>query len=350
MKKIAIFQRDLGMGGIQKSLVNLLNVIDYKKYEVDLYLFSYDNFFKESLPNELNIIYLKPLPYISRFIFFSILKIFHPYKIDKKYDLAIDYNSYDQGCALACLSVDAKEYISWVHNDVLREKNNDIKYRILHFFFKSKFAFFTKYVCVSRGLIEPFKKVNSISHNHFVVIPNLVLSEEVINKSMEKTSFSVDKSKYNLVSVGRLVLQKGFDILIQDMKEIIKKRKDIHLYIIGDGNQRKKLEKMVKFEKLDSYITFLGSQSNPFQYETLMDGFVLESRYEGQGIAFLEAKVLGLDLIIPSHLKNYIDDVEFTDDVCKKILSLQKKKKKKYHSLEEYNSNIVKKINQLFQK
>ena len=198
-------------------------------------------------------------------------------------------------------------------------------------------------------MIEPFKKVNSISHNHFIVIPNLVLSEEVIDKSKEKVSFSVDDSKYNLVSVGRLVFQKGYDILIQDMKKITKKRKDIHLYIIGDGNQRKKLEKLVKNEKLDSYITFLGSQPNPFMYEALMDGFVLESRYEGQGIVFLEAKVLGLDLIIPSHLKKYIDDVEFTDDVCKKILSLKKKKKKEYYSLKDYNSDIIKKINQLFQ-
>ena len=102
-------------------------------------------------------------------------------------------------------------------------------------------------------------------------------------------------------------------------------------------------------DNLEDYITFLGGQSNPFKYEKLMDGFVIESRYEGQGIVILEAKILGLDLIIPSHLKNYIDDVEFTDDVCKKILSLKKKKNKNYHSLEEYNSNIIKKINQLFQ-
>ena len=38
MKKIAIFQTDLNFGGIQKSLINLLNNIDYKKYEIDLYL------------------------------------------------------------------------------------------------------------------------------------------------------------------------------------------------------------------------------------------------------------------------------------------------------------------------
>ena len=47
-----------------------------------------------------------------------------------------------------------------------------------------------------------------------------------------------------------------------------------------------------------------------------MDGFILESRYEGQGIVVLEAKVLGLDIIIPNRLSNYVTDVPFTDDIA----------------------------------
>lgn len=348
MKKIAIFQNDLSMGGIQKSLINLLNKIDYDKYEVDLYLFYKNDFLSDKLPSKLNIIYLKPMNYFCRFVFFSLLRKIKHYKIEKEYDLAIDYNSYDQACALACLNTNSKEHIMWVHNDVIRERKNDIKYRILRFFFKSKYKRYDKFVCVSNGLIEPFKKLNKIKHDNFEVIPNLVISDEIINKSKEKVDISIDENKYNLVSVGRFVIQKGFDILINDMKVITEKRKDIHLYIIGDGKQKKKLEKLVKNNNLESYITFLGSQKNPFKYETLMDGFVLESRYEGQGIVILEAKILGLDLIIPDRLKNYIDDVPFTDDVCSTIISLKKKKEKKIDRLESYNKNIIEKIDNLF--
>ncbi len=132
------------------------------------------------------------------------------------------------------------------------------------------------------------------------------------------------------------------------MKEITSKRDDIHLYLIGDGKLKNKLEKQVKNNNLENYITFLGSQSNPFKYEALMDGFVLESRYEGQGIVILEAKILGLDLIIPDRLKEYIEDVPFTDDVCSTIVSLKKNKNKKIDKLEEYNKNIIQKINKLF--
>ena len=347
MKKIAIFQNELSMGGIQKSLVNLLNELDYTKYDVDLYLFSQEMFFENQLPDKLKIIYLKKMPYVSRFVSFKILRKMKHYDIKKEYDIAIDYNGYDQACAIACLNTKAKKHIMWVHNDVSREYKNDIKYRTLRFFFKSKYPSFDQFVTVSKGLITPFKELNSIKHNNFTVIPNIVLSKEIIDKSKEKADLKVDTSKYNLVSVGRLVLQKGFDILIDDMKEVASKRNDIHLYIIGDGKQRKKLEKQVKKNKLENYITFLGSKSNPFKYEALMDGFVLESRYEGQGIVILEAKVLGLDLIIPDRLKDYIEDVPFTNNVCNTIVSL-KKKKKSTNKLDDYNKKIINKINKLF--
>lgn len=348
MKNIAIFQRDLGMGGIQKSLINLLNKIDYDKYNIDLYLFSRENFCEDKLPAKLNIIYLEPLPYMSRFISFKLLKKLRHYDITKSYDIAIDYNSYDPSCAIACIGTNAKEHIQWIHNDVARERKNDIKYRILRFYFKSKYVYYDRFVCVSKGLIEPFKQLNKIKKDNFAVIPNLVLSDEIISKSQETVDdLTIDSSKYNLVSVGRFVIQKGFDILIDDMKKIVSERKDIHLYIIGDGKLSKKLKNKVSSNKLDSYITFLGAKSNPFKYEELMDGFVLESRYEGQGIVFLEAKVLGLELIIPKRLENYIEDVPFTDDVCKTIIGLEKKEKKT-DRLEEYNKKIMESIYQLF--
>lgn len=54
-KKIAIFQYDLNVGGIQKSLLNLLNNIDVDKYQIDLFLFSNVNFFEKEIPSSINI-------------------------------------------------------------------------------------------------------------------------------------------------------------------------------------------------------------------------------------------------------------------------------------------------------
>ena len=74
MKRIAIFQVDLAVGGIQRSLINLLNSIDYSKLYVDLYLFTNDKFYEESLPKEVNITYLNKLNKINKIVPFSILK------------------------------------------------------------------------------------------------------------------------------------------------------------------------------------------------------------------------------------------------------------------------------------
>lgn len=347
MKKIAIFQRDLKAGGIQKSLINLLKNIDLDKYNIDLYLFDTEMFFEDSIPSKINVIYLKQQNYFMRFIPFGILKKIEKYNIEKEYDIVIDYNSYDPSCALAAVNTKTKKRIMWIHNDVIRERKNDIKYRILHFFFKSKFKYFDEFVGVSNGVIQPFKKLNKITNGIFHVIPNFIDSEEIIKKSNEKVDITVDNNKYNLVSVGRLVLQKGFDILIDDMKKIISKRKDIHLYIIGDGPKRKQIEKMIKKNNLESYITLLGAKTNPFKYEKLMDGFILESRYEGQGIVILEAKVLGLDLIIPNRLSEYVTDISFTDDICNSVINLKKKKEKKINKLVDYNNQILEKIYKL---
>ncbi len=348
MKKIAIFQRDLKAGGIQKSLINLLNNIDLNKYDIDLYLFDEEMFFEDKISKKINVIYLKPQNYFVRFIPFSLLKKTNKYNINKKYDISIDYNSYDQSCALASIKTDAKKHIMWIHNDVIRERKNDFRYRVAHFIFKSKFKYYDTFVGVSKGVIEPFKKLNKVNHGSFFVIPNFIDSDEIIKKSKEKVDIRVDNSKYNLISVGRLVVQKGFDILINDMKKIVSCKKDIHLYIIGDGYERKKLEKQIKKSKLENYITLLGSKSNPFKYESIMDGFILESRYEGQGIVILEAKVLGLDLIIPDRLRGYVEDIPFTDNVCNTVINIKKKKNKKIDRLENYNKKILEEIYKLF--
>lgn len=348
MRTIAIFQTDLKVGGIQKSLINMLKSIDLEKYSIDLYLFDEEKFFDEPILNKINVIYLKPKNNISKFIPFSFFYKICKYKINKQYDISIDYNSYNPSCALAAINTNANKHIIWIHNDVVRERKEDIKYRILRFFFKSKYKYFNTFVGVSDGVIEPFKTLNKIKDSSFYVIPNIIDSSEIVKKSKENIDIIVDESKYNLISVGRLVIQKGFDILIDDIKQVIKKRKDIHLYIVGDGIKGRSLKKKVKKNKLEDYITFLGSKSNPYKYESRMDGFVIESRYEGQGIVILEAKILGLDLIIPDRLNKYLSDVPFTSNVIESIISLKKKNIKNIDMLDDYNNNIIQKLYNLF--
>ena len=348
MKKVAIFSNDLSVGGIQKSLLNLLNNIDFAKYQVDLYLLKNKDFYQEKIPAKVKVYYLNFNAKFLKLIPFNILTFFYKYKGEKKnYDLAIDYDGYQSLTALNALKCNAKKRIMWIHSDWKKRYQNDKKFRLLFFFNKKKNIKFDKYVAVSEPVIIAFKEINKLKQIDYIVIPNIINTKEIFKKSSEKCKVKVDNKKYNLCSLGSMVYAKGFDILIDKIKELRKYRKDFHLYLIGDGPERNKLEQKVKKYNLEKYITFLGYQKNPYKYMNLMDGFILTSRYEGQGMAIWEAKALGLKVFITKNLEQYNEDIKGSENIIKDLKDATKKVKIK-SNLKEYNNKIIKKINKLF--
>ena len=346
MKKIAIFQTDLNYGGIQKSIINLLNIIDYDKYEVDLYLFSNKNIFINEVNKNVNVIVKKSLPYITRFVNFELLNKNYTNTIKKEYDVAIDFNSYSMDTALACVNLNAKKKVIWIHNDIEIKLREEGKYRILHHFFEKKYNYFDTYVAVSKGALDSFKKIHNYKSKYYLVIPNIINTSEIFNSINDINGVEVNSDVYNFCTVGRLTHQKGFDILLDNYKKIVDENSKFHLYIIGDGPKKKAIEKQINCLQLNKYISLLGARKDVYSIMNKMDGFILTSRYEGQGMVFLEAKSLGLDIVMPKHLEKYIDGINGTSDIVKSSLKL-KKHNKRYDDLKKYNNDIIKKINNL---
>lgn len=347
MKKIAIFQYDLGMGGIQKSLINLLTNIDKTNYEIDLYLFDKNNFFDKNL--DVNIIYLKKYLYFFRFIPFNLLKKITKKQVKKEYDIVIDFNSYSMECAVNAVKTKAKRKIIWCHNDLEKKYENDLKYRILWFFFKKKYDYFDEVVAVSEGAKESVIKKLNFKENDIKVIPNMIDTNEIIEKSKQDVDVIKNPNHYNLVTVGRICHQKGYDILIDLIKQT--NNKELDLYIIGDGEDYNKIKKQIEDYNL-SNIYLLGKTNNPFMYMKQMDGFILTSRYEGQGMVILEAKTLGLDIFIPNHLEKYVENIKGYTNLIPVLKSLNKdnRTQKQIDLLDEYNAEIVQKIYELLDK
>ena len=106
------------------------------------------------------------------------------------------------------------------------------------------------------------------------------------------------------------------------------------------------IQELINKNNLHSLITLLGYQSNPYPILKKMDAFILTSRYEGQGMVFLEAKCLDLDIIMPSHLEKYVEGIKGTNDIRKSLLSL-KKRQHTFNDLSDYNNEIIDKINNL---
>ncbi len=347
MKSIAIFTDNLHVGGIQKSIVNLLNNIDYKKYNIDLYLFDNHNFYE--VPKHVNVVYLKRPNKLCKFLFFNINKRIMKIRIlNKQYDVAIDFDSYQMYTALGALQTKAKNKVIWIHNDIPIKLKEEKKYRILHFFFKKKYQYFDTFCAVSEGALDSFKTLYGFKDKKYLVIPNYIDTIEIKNKMNEDCDIKVDKNKVNIVTVGRLSHQKGIDIMLKNIKKVLEQRDDFHLYIIGDGPLKKELTNLTTNLGLNNYVTFLGNQVNPFKYLKKMDLFYLSSRYEGQGMVLLEALAVGLDVLIPSHLEKYCSEVKGTKDIHSFLCDYKKKKYKKFNDLKAYNFKITTEIERLF--
>ena len=326
--KLAFFQYDLGMGGIQRSLLNLLQSGALGEAEIDVYYFQEGNFYpQQQNRNNVRFFLLQPLSRAARFIPFRLLwkTDAHYRSWEKTYDLAVDFSSYQPECALAALRCPARRHIMWIHNDVEQVYANEVKYRVLWQFFKDKLHRFDRFVGVSSGTAEPFRRLSGLSGARIDIMPNWIDVEAIRRQSREDAVIpGFSGENINLVTVGRLCHQKGLDLLLQDLQEARRTNPRLQLWIIGDGPDRQKLEQLTEKAQLETCVHFLGSQPNPFAMMKHMDGFVLNSRYEGQGMVLWEAKVLGLPLYFPKHLEKYNDGLTGVDSMSEALAQAEK--------------------------
>lgn len=345
-KRIAFFQNEFTVGGIQKSLLNLLSNFDYENYDVDLYLFDDNNYWESDLPKELNIIYQKPVSKLLSFVPFEVAKLFiNPkYKEGVTYDVAIDFNSYQNSCAVGAIKAPAKKRVMWIHNDVGIKLNDEWKYKLLWTLFKGKFKYYDQFIPVSEGLIEPFRKASKITDKKISAIMNYISIKEIREKLKEDPSdITVDPECTNLVALGRLCHQKGYDIMLDCFAEALKDRPDLRLYIIGDGEDRQALTEQIQRLGLGDKVTLLGNKQNPFCYMKLMDAFISTSRYEGQPLNIMEAMAVGLPLYCTKNLEKYAPGLNGYEDITSAIKTVTKTDKHP-DDLIEYNSTILSQV------
>lgn len=346
MKNIAIFQSDLDVGGIQKSLVNLLNSLDYSQVTVDLFLFSKPKI-KTSIPSKVNIIMLKPFSKWVRLLPFELLRRFRSKPVyDKVYDLSIDFNGYWPECALGAINLRSLNKVMWVHTDVKTRLTLNRRYRFIWWSSFSKLAHFNRFVAVSQGSAEAFLEVSKVGVP-VMVIPNILRPQTIHLLKNEMISLKLDHSCTNLVSVGRLTSHKGFDDVILSFNQAFKHRPDLRLYIVGDGPYRSKIQQLVTTLNLGSIVFLLGSSSNPFAIMNQMDAFVFASRYEGQALVLNEAQVLGLPILVTKNLEKFNVGVHGVEDLADAMIHF-KKQTKVPDDLKHYHLYIKDSLSELF--
>ena len=348
MYRIAIFQNDLGVGGIQKSVVNLVKNLDYGKVEAELFLCEDGGIFPGSLPPELKVHIIGHIPgrykYLPFDVAYSRAKLTLPET--EPFDVAIDFNTYQPECAIGAISVPAEKRVMWIHNNVLIKYKNEWKYRVLFNAFKGKFKYFEEFVPCSGALEEPFRTLTGINDKPFAVINNYIDVSEIRAKSADPCDIEPDPGCLNFAAMGRLCHQKGYDIMLDAFSRACAQRSDLRLYILGDGEDLAKLKALSEDLGITDKVFFLGNKPNPYCYLNKMDAFISTSRYEGQPLNIKEAQVIGLPLYCTKNLEAYCDGLAGYSDITAALITA-KKEPKRPDDLTEYNKKIIDSIMKL---
>lgn len=293
-KKLLFTAYSLDIGGIEKALINLLDNIDYSKYEVTLILEKKEGLFlkdlnKNVILKEIKVSTSKIVP-IRKIINFS-RKFIFKLKNKNKYDFSCCYATYSYS-ANKLARIGSKNSMIFVHNNYKDSYEGD-ESKIKEFFDTRNIGDFRYITFVSSESRKDFLEYYPELKDKTRVFNNFVNTKDIITSSKEKIE-ETRPSNTLFVYIGRL--DEGQKKLSRAIN-LISKLNNVTLWIIGSGPDKEKYERQIKKLKLEDKVFLLGARKNPYPYMKEADYIILTSDYEGFPVTYLEALVLGKTII-----------------------------------------------------
>ena len=185
-------------------------------------------------------------------------------------------------------------------NDFRYEKfaKINIKDRILRFMAKILYQHADHIIAISDGVKRSLIDQINLTENKITTIYNPIYNNKISKLSLCKMPhpwFNL-KSYKVILGVGRLTHQKGFDTLIKSFS-ILNKKIKFKLIILGEGELRDELQKLISKYKVDRHVCLPGFKTNPYVWMRYSDVFVLSSLYEGLGNVLVEAMACGTNVV-----------------------------------------------------
>ena len=308
-KKLLIHNGNISIGGQEKMLMEFLNILDSKKYEILLLIEENNgkrNDYIDRIPKWVDYKFLTTEEFMNKIEKYQSSKNFleklyysHLLKLKKKIslkelkkylnfsDIIIDY---DMGLLrnLHKINLQNKKIIGWSHagsGELLRKKQ--------------KRENVNKYDCIVT-INETMKNgyLKNYNNKEVVKIYNFLDFDLIEKKAEEK--LEKDYGKY-IISVGSLTENKNHKLLINAFKILKDKYKvSEKLLIVGEGKERENLEKQIKELNLENDVLLLGQKENPYKYIKNSELYILPSKSEGFSLTLVEAMYLQ-KMIISTH-------------------------------------------------
>lgn len=315
-KKLLFVSEALWIGGIETALVNLLNALDYDKYEVtclilraelamagritpNCRLLAADRERTVSFPRAYGFSRLYHLTeesteasLLHRCLMWAVpavkwlenrlyIRYIRSCLQGESFDSCIIYS--DRTAETAVRAVKADRFVLFYHHGAMRRVYHDeIGYRRAE-----------KIVTVSERTVDMLRQFRPEYGEKVTAIHNLTDIGDVRRRAGEPPKTVFPEGGFHLVTCGRLQEAKGMDWAIRACRLLLDRGYgDIHWWIVGGGPEEEALKALIDRTGTGEHVHLLGMQDNPYPYIAAADLYVQPSRYENHSVVILEAMVL----------------------------------------------------------
>lgn len=293
MLKVLFLIHDLGQGGAEKVLVNLVNNMDRTKFDITVMTLFSGGVNEQFLAKDIKYktVYKRMIRGNSKLMKLLSPETLHKMYIKEKYDIEISF--LEGPCARiisGCKNSETKK-VSWIHVEQhtlealatsFRNKDEAI----------NCYNKFDRVICVSDYVRNDFSSILDYQ-KPCDVLYNTIESEKILELSKQPVNIQFDNSVLNLIAVGTLKKSKGYDRMLSVVNRLTAEGIKIHLYILGIGYLQTELEQFVERNNLEKVISFVGYDVNPYRYVARADLFICTSHSEGFSTAATESLIVG---------------------------------------------------------